>query len=192
MVHEPLSTATNAAYAAAGAWVLARAYAPVHVVLGVALVLLGLASAVYHGTAKSRTNVPTPGQRWDEILMYAVLWALACNIGYAAVPSLPWTTAAIFGAFALGAYHDVLDSAIVVPALGALCAVAFMLVADPWWAGLAFIAWFALAGFIRAIGERQKRLGNHRGHEAAHSTWHLMTGPAFPALWSLLFIATIP
>lgn len=185
---EPLSTISNAAYAMAGYWVLERSTEPIQYLFGGTLFVLAISSALYHGMPKSKTWAPTPGQRMDEVSMYWVLAALIANIGMAFWPHAAIPYAAILAMFVLGAAHGRIDSADAIPALSAV-ALLLLAVAGLWVHALALGAWFAAAAAIRACGERAKRGGRERLHDALHTVWHCMTGPGFAASFPIIWTA---
>lgn len=182
---EPLSTVSNAAYAAAGFYVIERSTQPEHYLYGACLVLLGIGSGLYHGLPKAA--VPTWGQRLDEVGMYLVLTALAACMADMIAP-WAWQYPAVVLMFWLAGAHDTLDSFKAVPALSAGC-VALMIVSVGLWPAVLSVGVFGAAALVRAWAERQKHMGRARLHDAGHTAWHLATGQWFRVIFALWIIS---
>lgn len=177
-MREPLSTWTNFAYAAAGAFVLEGAQAPVDAFLGVSLILLSVGSWLFHYSPKSVTHVPTVGQRSDEAAMYIALSAVISLLAFNIYPSAWVLPAGIALAFGLATAHDWLDSFIMIPTLSVLATALIVPIAGLGWA-LGIAGLFAVATGIRA-------LGSHYTSDALHAVWHILTAGGFVVLYDLV------
>jgi hypothetical protein len=171
---EPFNTFSNLAYFAAAWFVYGTFGGFPAAVLAAALTLLGVGSALYHGTKAMW------GARLDHAGMYAVFGALAIYSVAPPHPALPWVMLAGSAGFAIG-------FSLVAPGdlnarmglLLALLSIRGFLLHNGRYAGLS-LALFAVAFAVWILDQRTTLLGRF-----GHAIWHLLSAGAI----ALMFVA---
>lgn len=157
IMNNPVSIITNAAYIAVGITLL-----PTVVPVGVALILLGVASFIYHGTGVYWA------QKADEIMIYGVLWSF---IGWqlSGDPVFTGVFASVLTGY-MGFTHKAWDSYKTVPLIFGLLVFIRVWQMEP----LMFVVPFLLGTFFAVVG-----LSEDVSEDVPHGLWHLLTAYGF-------------
>lgn len=167
---EPVSTITNLAYVFVGVYAGIHAPTILHLYTGITLVLLGVASAAYHGTLHGNA------QTSDEIAMYLVFTALIAQA--ASVAFFPgfepyMLAAAIMAGALLGMEWQNLSSFEVVPVLAILAVMANGFAYDWETAALATV-FLATSIIVRQIGVQYALSGKRLIGDTLHGIYHII------------------
>lgn len=170
---EPYNTFSSLAYLAA-AWSLFRVFGDLPAtVLAASLTLLGVGSALYHGTKAMWAA------RLDHAGMYAVFGALAVYCVAPAHPAAPYVMLGVAATFAIG-------FALVLPGdlnarmglLLVLMSIRGFLLGRPQLAGLG-LGLFAVAFIVWLVDRRTTVLSRF-----GHAIWHLFTAAAIGVMFA--------
>lgn len=162
---QPLNTVSNGLYGIFGGVLIVGPGLPTAVVIGIAMIVLMIGSALYHGW-------PTDGTATlDHLGMHLVF---ASIFGASTGMPWPWVAAGTVVAGAVGVWRkpDVIMSMVVL--LGAT----WFVMADPGWV---FAGWLSAVLFLPAFLvwalDRQEYLGGY-----GHMGWHILTAGAIYCL----------
>lgn len=170
---EPFNTYSNLAYFVA-AWVVWETFEGIPpAVLAASLTLLGVGSAMYHGT-KTKW-----GARLDHAGMYAVFGALAIYCVAPTHPAMPWVMLAGAAACAIGfAVVTPGDLSARMGMLLGLASIRGFLLGRPGLSGLA-LGLFAIAFAAWQLDKRTTLLSRF-----GHAIWHLFTAAAIAVMYA--------
>lgn len=168
----PIATWTNLAYILAGLYLMVTH--PIAWFYGVTLCMLGLASALYHGTGYRKWRY------FDRIGMYSTFSTLLFFVLYQLIPlpeylflSLSITLSIIFAR-----NHKKFNTGTVIPLMFLITWLILITFTPHKIYYLGILLLFAAAGALNMLGEHYNRSDNRNNylkHDLLHGTWHLLT-----------------